>query len=168
MSHRLSSWLRFLPVAALLAGAGIFFSSPNRGGGMAPGARRFLFSLPVGRWAGRKKTIPTPVFPGLGPGEFLARDYQRRPTEPSVNLFLAYFPTQRAGDTIHSPKNCLPGSGWAPVQSSRMLLAMPQGRAITINRYVVARGTDRLLVLYWYQAHGRAVANEYAAKFFLM
>src|SRR5258708_18382854 len=168
MSQRLSSWLRFLPVAALLAGAAILLHAQSREEVMPPRTGLSLFPMQLGSWTGRNETIPTDVLQVLGPGEFLARDYQRRPTEPSVNLFLAYFPTQRAGDTIHSPKNCLPGSGWAPVQSSRMLLAMPQGRAITINRYVVARGTDRLLVLYCYQAHGRAVANEYAAKFFLM
>jgi EpsI family protein len=33
---------------------------------------------------------------------------------------------------------------------------------------VVSKGGDRQLVLYWFQAHGRAVANEYDAKYYLI
>lgn len=168
MSHRLNSWLHFLPVAALLVGTAILLHAQNREEAMPPRTGLSLFPMQLGKWTGRDVTIPTDVLQALGPGEFLARDYQRRPTDPPVNLFLAYFPSQRTGDTIHSPKNCLPGSGWVPIQSSRMLLMIRKGSEIAINRYVVVRGADRLLVLYWYQAHGRVVANEYAAKFFLM
>jgi EpsI family protein len=168
MTHRINSWLHFLPVATLLVGTAIFLHAQNREEVVPPRTGLSLFPMQLGNWTGRNETIPTDILEALGPGEFLARDYQRRPNDPPVNLFLAYFPSQRAGDSIHSPKNCLPGSGWVPVQSSRMLLMMREGREIPINRYVVARGTNRLLVLYWYQAHGRAVANEYAAKFFLM
>ena len=91
----------------------------------------------------------------LGAGDFLLRVYQdssRR--QPYVDLFLAYFPSQRTGDTIHSPKHCLPGSGWLPVESSRVTLALPGHSPFLANRYVIAKGTDRQLVLYWYLAPG--------------
>jgi EpsI family protein len=85
-----------------------------------------------------------------------------------VDLFLAYFPSQRTGDTIHTPKNCLPGAGWTPLESGRVALERPDGPAIRVNRYVIGKGTDHMLVLYWYEAHGRAVASEYWAKFYLV
>jgi EpsI family protein len=104
----------------------------------------------------------------LGEGDFLVRIYGRRSDEPYLDLFLAYFPSQRSGNTIHSPQNCLPGAGWLPVESGRIKLLRPNGKAITVNRYLIGKGLERRLVLYWYQAHGRVVASEYWAKFYLV
>jgi EpsI family protein len=83
-----------------------------------------------------------------------------------VDFFLAYFPTQRTGSTIHSPQNCLPGSGWIPADLKR--IALPGSEKALVNRYIIAKGLDRQLVLYWYQSNGRIVASEYWAKFFLV
>jgi EpsI family protein len=85
-----------------------------------------------------------------------------------VDLYLAYFPTQRTGDTIHSPRNCLPGGGWVPIESGQIRIALPSQSSISVNRYIITKAADRKLVLYWYQAHGRAVASEYRAKFYLI
>ncbi len=88
--------------------------------------------------------------------------------EPYVDLFIAYFPSQRAGDTIHSPKHCLPGAGWLPLESSRIRVPIASRTGVPMNRYVIGKGDDRQLVLYWYYAHERAVASEYSAKFYLV
>ena len=69
---------------------------------------------------------------------------------------------------MHSPQNCLPGSGWTPVDFARVELPLSGGANIRVNRYVLAKGLNRLLVLYWYQEHGRVVASEYWAKFYLV
>ena len=86
-----------------------------------------------------------------------------------ANLFIAYFATQRTGGNPHSPKNCLPGSGWLPVETSVISVAVP-GRAepLPVNRYVVTRGADKSIVLYWYQGRGRYVASEYTARIYLV
>ncbi|MCC6362410.1 MAG: EpsI family protein [Bryobacterales bacterium] len=82
-----------------------------------------------------------------------------------ASLFIAYFHTQRTGKTPHSPKNCLPGAGWAPVVNDRILIPVKgQAEPVEANRFVVARGTDRSLVIYWYQTSRRTVASEYKAK----
>jgi len=105
----------------------------------------------------------------LGPGDFLQRFYENTAaSQPYVDLFLAYFPSQRAGDTIHSPKHCLPGAGWLPTESSRISISLPDHRPFEANRYVIAKGDERQLVLYWYLAHDRALASEYWAKFYLI
>jgi EpsI family protein len=87
----------------------------------------------------------------------------------SLSLFIAFFRTQSAGVSPHSPRVCLPGSGWTPTASSFIPVAVP-GRAdpITINRYVVSRGEARSIVFYWYQSPHRIVADEIAAKFYLV
>ncbi len=164
----MNSWLRFLLAAALLVAAGLFLQARGRPEVLPTREALTLFPKQVGEWVGQDVRFSPQVLEVLGPGEFLDRVYYRTPKEPYVDLFLAYFPSQRAGDTIHSPQNCLPGAGWTPIEFSRLVLERPGGSPIPVNRYVIAKGSDRLLVLYWYQAHSRVVASEYWAKFYLV
>jgi EpsI family protein len=86
-----------------------------------------------------------------------------------ANLFIAFFKTQRAGVTPHSPKVCLPGSGWYPLDSTIFPASIPGlPSPIRINRYTVAKGEERSVVLYWYQTPYRVIASEYMAKVYLM
>jgi EpsI family protein len=87
----------------------------------------------------------------------------------NVNLFVAYFKTQRYGQSPHSPKNCLPGSGWEEVEVGRQTIAVAGwDRPITVNRYAVEHGDEKSVTLYWYQGHHRVIASEFAAKFWLV
>jgi EpsI family protein len=128
-----------------------------------------LDHLPVAiaSWQGTEIPIAQETRDVLGKGEFLQRIYASPVEGSPIDLFVAYFPSQRVGVTIHSPKNCLPGSGWSPIESARVPLSLKSGN-IVVNRYVVAKGEARELVMYWYQAHDRAVASEYWAKFYLV
>jgi len=85
-----------------------------------------------------------------------------------ANLFVAAFRSQRNGKAPHSPKNCLPGSGWTPLNSGTVAIDVGRAMPIVVNRYVVAHGDDRSLVLYWYQSRDRAIASEYTAKFWVV
>ncbi|MDP8990243.1 MAG: EpsI family protein [Acidobacteriota bacterium] len=85
-----------------------------------------------------------------------------------ANLFVAAFRSQRNGKAPHSPKNCLPGSGWTPLHSGEVAVDVGRAMPIVVNRYVVAHGDDRSLVLYWYQSRDRAIASEYTAKFWVV
>jgi EpsI family protein len=127
------------------------------------------FPLQLGPWAGTDDEIPKDVRDVLGPGDFLLRDYKAADqTQPPINLFIAYFSTQRTGDTIHSPLNCMPGAGWTPVDSTRITLSFPGHAPFPATRYIIAKGDLRELVLYWYWAHDRGVASEYWAKYHLV
>jgi EpsI family protein len=85
-----------------------------------------------------------------------------------IGLYIAYLRSQRTGATIHSPKNCLPGAGWNPVHASIYQLSLDDGHTVPINLYILRKGLDEQLVLYWYQSHGRIVASEYWGKFYLV
>jgi len=98
----------------------------------------------------------------------LAAKDQPVDTETLEVLFVGYFPTQRTGTTIHSPKNCLPGSGWTFESSSTTDLEDVAGNVHRIGEYIIANGDNREFVIYWYQAHGRSVSNEYMAKIYLV
>ena len=99
----------------------------------------------------------------------LNRLYVSSEANAAVSLFIAFFRTQRYGQAPHSPKNCMPGSGWRAMEDTTLPVAIP-GRAtpIVINKYVIARGEEKSVVLYWYQSHNRVIAGEYAAKFWLV
>jgi EpsI family protein len=84
-------------------------------------------------------------------------------------MFIAFFKSQRYGQAPHSPKNCLPGSGWEPLESEPLPITVAgRGEPIVVNRYLVARGDEKSVVLYWYQSHNRIISGEFAAKFWLI
>jgi EpsI family protein len=88
--------------------------------------------------------------------------------EGLAQLYVGYYATQRTGDTIHSPKNCLPGAGWDPIQSGYETISLSGGRQIVVNEYVIQQGLDKELVFYWYQGRGRVIASEYSGKFWMV
>lgn len=99
----------------------------------------------------------------------LNRSYATADNRKGANLFIAFFRSQKTGSAPHSPKNCLPGSGWTPLESGTLQVEVPDWpEPVTVNRYVVARGDQRTLVLYWYQTAHRVVASEYLAKIWLV
>lgn len=99
--------------------------------------------------------------------ELLNRGYVNMDLRVEANLFVAYFKTQRTGQTPHSPKNCLPGNGWTQTLSDTINVTVP-GRAepIEVNRYLVSKGENKSIVVYWYQSRDRVVASEYRARFY--
>ena len=103
----------------------------------------------------------------LGVDDYLSRAYYKT-DGAAVGLYMGFYGSQRQGDTIHSPLNCLPGAGWEPVSQGRLRIADVGGRDMEVNRYVVQKGLDRQLVLYWYQSHGRVVASEYVSRLYLI
>lgn len=95
--------------------------------------------------------------------EYIIRTYES-PEGQEFGLYVAYYGRQARGASIHSPRNCLPGAGWEPVQHDRLLLT---GTAVTgsVNRYIVEHTSGRrALVYYWYEGRGRREANEYLVK----
>jgi EpsI family protein len=99
----------------------------------------------------------------------LNRSYAGTAARVPVNLFVAFFKTQKTGVAPHSPKNCLPGAGWTPSSSGTIDIAVGgNGSGIKVNRYVVSRGDEKTLVLYWYQTPFRVEASEYMAKIWLV
>ena len=99
----------------------------------------------------------------------LVRSYISPQFPGNTGLFIAFFRSQRTGKAPHSPKNCLPGSGWVENEQGFTKIAI-EGRAepIEVNRYVVQKGESKSLVLYWYQSRDRVVASEYSAKGYVM
>ena len=125
-----------------------------------------LSELPthLGEWEGRQaRPFPDDIVSQLGVDDYVNRHYLGGGQAP-ISLYVGYYGQQRQGDTIHSPRNCLPGAGWQAIDEKRHVLSS----GATVNRYVIQKGIETQVVLYWYQGRGRIVASEYANKAFLM
>jgi EpsI family protein len=85
-------------------------------------------------------------------------------------LYIGYFKTQKEGKTNHSPRQCLPGAGWSPIETTSLMLDVPAANSgqIPANRYLMEKGDEKELFLFWYQGRGRQLANEYIVKAYLM
>jgi EpsI family protein len=167
------STLRFVLAAGLIATAAVLLQARARSEVFPPRVPLQQFPQQLSGWSGTDVPIDKDVLNILGPGDFLLRIYQNQTYQnqqktPYIDLFIAYFRSQRAGDTIHSPQHCLPGSGWTPIENQNVTLALPGHEPFPANRYLIAKGDSRQLVLYWFWAHNRGVASEYWAKFYLV
>ena len=118
-------------------------------------------------WLGRDDPMEAQIISALGVSDYVNRSYVNLGGEP-VGLYVGYYQSQRSGETIHSPKNCLPGAGWEAVRSGHLVIPMTAMPAIAVNEYLVEKGLTQYLVLYWYQAHGRVIASEYSGKAWLV
>jgi EpsI family protein len=134
-----------------------------------PAVRHPLESLPLtmGAWTGQPEApLDADSLAVLRVDDYVLRTYSRG--AEGVELYVGYYATQQHGSTMHSPLNCLPGSGWESVSKRREQVALGDGSAIDLNHYVVQKGLDERLVLYWYQSHGRSVASEYWSRAYLV
>jgi EpsI family protein len=136
-----------------------------------PPAPPLLSRFPVefGQWElSREDPVGADVARELGADALLSQTYVETPTGSPASLFVAWFRTQRGGiRQPHSPKVCLPASGWTPEVTDEVTFDTAAG-PITVNRYIVANRTGRAVVLYWYQTPRRAIAGEWAAKLWLV
>jgi EpsI family protein len=123
---------------------------------------------------GENQPISAAELKVAGVSDYLLRNYRpaREPAAgsgvpPWLQVYVGYYERQTQGRTIHSPKNCLPGSGWEPLASRTEVIQTAAG-PVTVNRYLLKRDSAQALVLYWYQGRGRVEANEYVVKWDLL
>jgi EpsI family protein len=135
-----------------------------------------------GAWTAQDFPLDDATLDVLGKGDFLNRIYTSQPTsslgqsslvsrpaaEPPISLFIGYFATQRTGQTMHSPQHCLPGAGWTFDSQKYVDLKDVNGKNYKVGEYVISNGESKQFVIYWYQAHGRSVPNEYLAKLYMV
>src|SRR5947207_11226592 len=159
--------LRFGVLLVLIVGAGILVNAWSYLG-EAHVERKDLKDFPqtIDAWqkTGNDQTLDDATLKILRASDYLWRDF--RDAEGQVaTLYVGYYATQRSGATYHSPLNCLPGSGWVMTDPARITIT-PKGGGTSFeaNRFVIANGRDRALMIYWYQGRGRAVASEYWGK----
>jgi EpsI family protein len=119
----------------------------------------------IGGWtAFQDQTLPPPTLHALKPTSYLVRKYQKGSSQ--LDLFIAFYAQQRAGESMHSPKHCLPGAGWEIWKHDSALVPV-NGKQLEINKYSIQNLGTRMLMFYWYQSKDQIVASEYAGKILL-
>jgi EpsI family protein len=160
--------LRFLTVVVLMGVAALLLFRRGNSESIVPSEPLSGVPETIAGLNGRDVPIDQEQLDVLGKGDFLSRVYAIGGKSGPVGLFIAYFASQRAGATMHSPKNCLPGSGWSFESSQYVTMKDVSGTPHRVGEYIIANGDNRQFVIYWYQAHGRSVASEYQAKAYLV
>jgi exosortase D (VPLPA-CTERM-specific) len=145
--------------------AGVAFTMPERVE-VKPTRSSFVdFPLQLDGWQGHRKPLQPEYLEQLKLDDYLLADFVR-PTGLPVDVWIAYYDSQRKGQSAHSPKACLPGGGWDFTSFGEHEVSTPDGK-VTVNRAIIAHGADRQLMYYWFQQRGRVVTDEYLVKWFI-
>ena len=160
----MSGWPRLGVSVVLLLVA--FFALHFRSASEGVPLRKSFDSFPelIGGWKGRDDTLLDADTVGmLRMSDYLLRRYVDS-NGRSTWLYVAYWQSQRRGADIHSPKNCLPGGGWEPVETTRLTIPVTDAAPIIVNHFLIQKDRQMQVVMYWFQAQGTVVAGELDAK----
>jgi EpsI family protein len=153
--------------ASILIGAFLLLHTVSHGEAVVPSQPLRNLSYNVNGWTGQEYPISERIIKAVSVSDYTNRVYSKI-GQGSVQLYVGYYGTQKTGDTMHSPKNCIPGSGWDPIHSAYATITLLDGRQIVVNDYTIQRDQDKQLVFYWYQGRGRVIASEYSGKFWMV
>ncbi len=158
--------IRYFIVIALLSGT-MFFSHLRSDGELVPIVRS-LESFPkrISDWEGEPFRFSQEVYDNLGVDDSIAINYENENGE-KISMYAGYYESQKKGDIIHSPKNCMLGSGWQPIDISEIDIVIGS-RKIPMMKLIVEKHSQKMVMLYWYQSGNRAVANEYMQKIYFI
>jgi len=127
------------------------------------------FPMQIGDWQGTKSRFDDKVYESLGVDDSILATYRNQHGE-NIQLYVGYYANQRKGELIHSPKNCMPGSGWNIIETSLIPLGLTDQNEepIKVIKLELQNGIQRQVVLYWFHSRGRVIASEYSQKIYLV
>lgn len=169
-SDKRQSWLILATgLISLLAMGSLFFTA--RSERMPDRAPLLSFPLEFDGWHGQEEGIPAEVLKASKVDDYLNMNYVSDKMDIQINLYIAYYKSQRKGSSTHSPRSCIPGGGWeidslTTVKLNNIITA--DNEIMTVNRVVIGKGLSRQLVYYWFQQRGRVIASEYLVKWFML
>jgi EpsI family protein len=159
--------LKYWAMLGLIVAAAVALHALSHGEPILPSHPLSSIPMQFGDWHGNDEHMQEGAVEMLGVSDWILRTY-RNPSQPPIAVYVGFHSSQRTGASIHSPKNCLPGAGWQPVENRTIELRGPNGTMVPANLYVIQKGNSKQVVIYWYQAHGRIIASEYSGKMYLV
>jgi EpsI family protein len=156
---------RWLASVCLLGATLLYLQFFAAGERVLPRKSLALFPVVVDGWRSVQSEILADAdLKVLNPSDYLVRLYIDSNGE-EASLYIGYWQSQRKGAQVHSPKNCLPGGGWEPIEATRMHIAVRGGDpTIEVNRYILQKAEKTMIVLYWFQSQGRTTSSEWRTK----
>ncbi|KPP83951.1 MAG: Transmembrane exosortase [Rhodobacteraceae bacterium HLUCCA08] len=157
--------------ALMVAAMGALQAMPERGATIPPRDVFALFPRTLDTWrqVGPRDYLGERMEEALGADDYIQANFARDGVGTSVGLFIAWYEDQ-SEDGIHSPEVCIPGSGWEIAWLERTDITQQMGTRtpFLINKAIIQRGEQRMMVFYWFQQRDRRIAFDLAAKFYLM
>jgi EpsI family protein len=148
-------------ITAVLLG---FLSNPEI---IKPNKPFDTFPLEFGKWQGVKSRFDQKIYDILGVEDSILANY-RSPQGDSINLYIGFYQSQKEGDLIHSPKNCMPGGGWNITETSIETINFTNNDSQNVIKLLLQKGSEKQIVLYWFQSRGRIISSEYMQKIWLV
>ncbi len=159
------SWPVFL-IALLILGGSLGLSRGINFREQIPAARPFsTFPLEIDGWRGQRQVMEQRFIDALDFSDYALIDYRDQRGQ-TLNFYVAYYESQRKGESIHSPATCLPGSGWNFKQAGVITVPLADGKNLQVRRAVMSKGPVRQLVYYWFPQRGRDLTNAYQLKLY--
>ena len=157
----------FLACMALVTvGAALGYQTPQRTE-IQPARNVFMsFPMQLEGWKGSRSVMDAVYLDQLKLSDYLYATYVRAADLP-VNVWVAYYDSQRKGDSTHSPASCLPGGGWQFQNFGNYSIDIA-GERLRVNRAVIVHGGDRELMYYWFPQRGRDITSDYLLKWYLL
>ena len=128
------------------------------------------FPMHFDKWRGTEVSMEQQYIDVLKFDDYLMGNFSESRYDLPVNLYIAYYASQRKGASVHSPKTCIPGGGWKISGIEQHVISgvdIGNDIPLKVNRVVISKGEQRQLVYYWFQQRGRYLTNEYFVKWFL-
>ena len=158
--------IRYFIVIMLISGT-IFYSQLMSHGKPIPILKSLKnFPKQIGSWSGETNRFSQAVYDNLGVDDSVLINY-KNDNEDTISMYVGYYETQKQGEIIHSPKNCMLGSGWQPIYISEIDISL-DSRKIPVMKMILEKKSQKMVVLYWYQSGNRAIANEYIQRIYFV
>jgi len=158
--------VRFIIVIILISGT-IFYSQLTSHGKPVPILKALEdFPKQIGSWSGETHRFPQAVYNKLGVDDSVVINY-KNDNDDTISMYVGYYEDQKQGEIIHSPKNCMLGSGWQPIDISEIDISL-NSRKIPVTKLILENRSQKMVVLYWYQSGKRAIANEYIQRLYFV
>jgi exosortase D (VPLPA-CTERM-specific) len=160
----------FVACVGLLAGIALASTVIPARSEIVPERKPFTsFPMNFGPWLGREQKMEEVFLEKLKLDDYVLANYARSDDEVPINFYVAYYGSQRKGVSAHSPRSCIPGGGWeiSELRTHRVDGVLGTELPLVVNRAVIAKGTVRQVVFYWFQQRGRVLTNEYIVKWMI-
>ena len=158
-----------LTATAIMILSMFFLSYISHGEVVHPNKPFKTFPKQIDEWVGKERFLDENIFDVVGVDDYFLCDYDNSKSQ-QINLYIGFYQSQREGDLIHSPKNCMPGAGWNITRTSleeMEIPGVPSGEMKAI-KLIVKKGPYKQIMLYWFQSRGRIIHSEYMQKIYLV
>ena len=159
----------FLTAAIALIAMSAFVSAMGQRPEIIPPRKNFAdFPMTIETWRGKREKMERIYIDTLKFDDYLLADFTDGKGRV-LNFYVAYYASQRKGESAHSPRTCIPGGGWQIKELSQVPIdgMTTNGKSFLVNRAIIRKGDDTQLVYYWFQERGRDLTNEYLVKWYL-